>query len=194
MGVSQLSHPDDLASSTALKLLDGLPFLGAIVTETLRLNAPIPGPQPRILPEGTFLEGHGPLPAGMRVSSNAWCLHRNEQVFPQAEKWVPDRWLSREDGDVRGEHLKEMQRWFWAFGSGGRMCVGSNFALLGEYGTACQRRSKLMLLRLEMKAILAAIYTNFRTEIVDASGIEQQDGYTVGPKEDLVLRFIKVQT
>jgi unspecific monooxygenase len=24
-----------------------------------------------------------------------------------------------------------MRRWFWAFGSGGRMCVGSNLALQG---------------------------------------------------------------
>lgn len=44
----------------------------------------------------------------------------------------------------------------------------------------------------EMKTILAAIYTKFATEVESAVGIEQMDGYTVGPKSDLVLRFVRL--
>jgi hypothetical protein len=45
----------------------------------------------------------------------------------------------------------------------------------------------------EMKYILAAIYTNFRTSVVDDAGIEQADAYTARPKgELLVLRFERV--
>lgn len=50
-----------------------------------------------------------------------------------------------------------MKRWFWAFGSGGWICVRENFAI---------KQSKLL---------VAAIYPNFTTSIVDAEGIEQLD-------------------
>lgn len=44
-----------------------------------------------------------------------------------------------------------------------------------------------------MKYILAAVYTNFRTAVVDDSGIEQADAYTARPQgESLVLRFERV--
>jgi len=37
------------------------------------------------------------------------------------------------------------------------------------------------------------VYSNFRTHIVNDDGIEQTDGYTVGPASNqLVLRFEKL--
>lgn len=45
-----------------------------------------------------------------------------------------------------------------------------------------------------MKLIIAAIYTNFTTHIVDDAGIEQEDAYTAGPRENkLMLRFEHVK-
>lgn len=41
-----------------------------------------------------------------------------------------------------------------------------------------------------MKLVVAAIYTNYTTRIIDDEGIEQLDGYAVGPKGDkLILQF-----
>jgi hypothetical protein len=41
-----------------------------------------------------------------------------------------------------------------------------------------------------MKLAIAAIYTNFTTTIVDAEGIEQDEGFMAGPKGNkLVLQF-----
>ena len=41
-----------------------------------------------------------------------------------------------------------------------------------------------------MKLVVAAIYTNFRSTIVNDDGIEAIDAYTVHPKaEKLILRF-----
>jgi len=41
-----------------------------------------------------------------------------------------------------------------------------------------------------MKLAVAAIYTNFTTSIVDDTGIEAIDAYTVKPKgEKLILKF-----
>lgn len=110
------------------KDVDALPLLQAIVTETLRLHAPIPGIQPRVTPSTpTTLAGYGNIPPGVRVSAQAYSLHRNPDVFEDPETWQPKRWLN-----AQGPKLEEMRRWFWAFGSGGRMCVGSNLALQGN--------------------------------------------------------------
>lgn len=117
------------------RAIDALPLLHAILMETLRLYAPIPGPQPRQTPyTGVSLAGSPPLPGGVRVSAQAHSLHRNPDVFPEPEVWRPERWLATEgEGKEGRDRREEMGRWFWAFGSGGRMCVGNNFAMQGEF-------------------------------------------------------------
>ena len=169
------------------RTIDSLPFLHACLMETLRLHAAIPGPQPRITPfPPVSLAGSPPLPPGVRVSAQPYSLHRNPSVFPEPTVWKPARWLnppsssisataandSNENKDAKADNDSELHRWFWAFGSGGRMCVGSHFAMQ------------------EMKLIVAAVYTNFETVVVDDVGIEQVDAYTAGPRaERLILRF-----
>lgn len=162
------------------KTLDTLPTLHAILMETLRLHAAIPGNQPRITPASATLgaPGHSinEIPSGVRVNAQAWSLHRNPSVFPNPEIWDPSRWL-----DATEEQSKEMSRWFWAFGSGGRMCVGSNLAMQ------------------EMKAIIVTIWAKFSTEVTEGGdrGMAHNGGYTAEPvgfgakgeKEYLMLSF-----
>jgi cytochrome P450 len=101
------------------KAVDALPFLHAVVWETLRLHSAIPGPQPRFTPpQGCRL---GPedepyyVPGGVRVSASAGLLHANEEVYECASEWRPERWLELDKLDE--EKRKDMEsRWFWAFG------------------------------------------------------------------------------
>lgn len=117
---TELPHP---------KIIDALPLLNAIIMETLRLHSPIPGIQPRITPTPSVtLVGYDNIPPKTRVNAQAYSLHRNPDVFPKPESFLPHRWLKPKDS----VDLENMKRWFWAFGSGGRMCVGSNLALQGE--------------------------------------------------------------
>jgi cytochrome P450 len=249
-----IKYPPPPSSTTdALPLpssghLGALPLLHAILMETLRVEAPIPGAQPRMTPAPSCNLAGYEIPGGVRVCASAFSLHRNIKVFPYPDTWDHTRWLdgSKEGGDGRqgdkkvDEARKERDRWFWAFSSGGRMCVGSNFAMHGTYNSSIMSRSSLPPTALplplfispppfgttttiqgkhsylaqfalsypssrpvhntnsfphttELKLIVAAVYTNFRTHIVNDDGIEQTDGYTCGPKSNrLILRFEKV--
>ncbi|KAL8790431.1 MAG: hypothetical protein Q9213_000583 [Squamulea squamosa] len=111
------------------KDLDALPLLDAILQETLRLHPAAAGSQPRVTPDvlgGTTIEGYGNIPGGVRVSSNAYTMHRIAEVFPEPDSWLPERWLTTDE-----KKLEQMRRCFFAFGAGGRMCIGSNFAMKG---------------------------------------------------------------
>ena len=47
-------------------------------------------------------------------------------------------------------------------------------------------------LPVEMKFVVAALYSNFMTTIVDDQGIEQSDAYTAPPKSDkLIIKLEK---
>lgn len=82
-------------------------------------------------PGGLVLHGYF-LPPKTIVSSNAYCLHRNEDVFPRPFEWIPERWLSVasiEDAGFGARDSSKMRKWLWAFGSGPRGCIGQHFAL-----------------------------------------------------------------
>ena len=108
--------------------LDALPLLNAVVYETLRIHVITAGPQPRLTPPNATIEGYSNIPAGVRISSSAYSLHRNPEVFPDPEVFKPERWMP---GMTTPSQSEAMRRWFWAFSNGGRMCIGNNFALLG---------------------------------------------------------------
>jgi hypothetical protein len=119
----QRGDPNALPSS---QTVDNLPLLDSIIRETLRLHSAVPGPQPRVVPDSstpTTIEGYANIPAGTHVSCSAYSLHRIADIYPRPDEWLPERWL---------DPTEEMRRTFWAFGSGGRMCMGSNFALQGK--------------------------------------------------------------
>jgi cytochrome P450 len=115
------------------KQLDSLPLLNSIIMETLRLHAPIPGSQARRTPpQGCTINGFE-IPGGIRISGQAYTLHRDDAIFPDPYTWDHTRWLTSSSTD---EELRTRHRQFWAFSSGGRMCIGSNFALHGMHLTS----------------------------------------------------------
>ncbi|KAI0198200.1 cytochrome P450 [Astrocystis sublimbata] len=152
------------------KQLHSLPKLHAMITETVRRYAPAGGPEPRVAPYPSCrIEGYE-VPGGTRVSASVYNVHRDEKAYPNPEKWDHTRWLEGSDGE-----REAAARQFWGFSSGGRMCLGSNFAMH------------------DMKLVIAAIYSNYTSHIVDDRGIEQTDMYTGHPKANaLYLRFEKI--
>ncbi|KAG4444014.1 hypothetical protein IFR05_000474 [Cadophora sp. M221] len=119
---------------------DKLPYLDAVIKETLRLYAPLPASEPRCLPVDCTIDGYR-IPARTVVSMSPYNLHRNPEVFKDPLVFNPDRWL----GDAK--EVAEMKKWFWAFSSGGRMCIGIHLAMA------------------EMTTLTAAIYRTYRTTV-----------------------------
>ncbi|KAK8017423.1 hypothetical protein PG993_013749 [Apiospora rasikravindrae] len=120
-------------------------YLGAVIKETLRLYSPLPAYEPRSVAVHSAIDGFA-IPANTTVGSSPFSLHRNPDVFKDPLVWDPERWLSTEKEDP--ERLAEMNRWFWAFSSGGRMCIGLHLAMA------------------EMTTLAAAIYRKYRTSLV----------------------------
>jgi cytochrome P450 len=130
MSLSSQTSKENIPNS---KDLDSLPLLHAVIMETLRLHAAIPGSQPRMIPYSSCTLGtYTNIPGGVRVQAQAHSIHRNGEVYLEPEKWDYVRWMDDENGYTE-EQKKERDRWFWAFSSGGRMCVGSNFAMHGMF-------------------------------------------------------------
>ncbi|RFU31610.1 hypothetical protein B7463_g4748, partial [Scytalidium lignicola] len=115
---STLSLMDEQGISVPpVDLCDRLPFLDAVSKELLRLYAPIPESQPRTSMYDATIDGYL-VPAGTVVSCQAYSLHRNPNVFYYPHQFSSDRWQGSEDD------ITEMNRWWWPFSSGGRMCIG----------------------------------------------------------------------
>ncbi|KAJ3545699.1 hypothetical protein NM208_g2387 [Fusarium decemcellulare] len=104
-----------------------LPYLRACLDESLRLWPPTTHGLPRKTPpEGLNIMGHF-IPGGTTVSISSLVAHRDESVFPDAEKFLPERFL--------GEKGKELQPYFLTFSAGARGCIGRNISYLEQ--TVC---------------------------------------------------------
>ena len=66
-----------------------LPYLNHVIDEALRCYGAAPGALPRDVPiEGATLAGHF-VPAGVVVSTQAYSIHRDPEIFPNPDKCVP---------------------------------------------------------------------------------------------------------
>ncbi|KAF4333829.1 benzoate 4-monooxygenase cytochrome P450 [Fusarium beomiforme] len=119
---------------------DELPMLDAVLNEGLRCFPAIPMSLPRYVPRGGRVIDGFSLPEKTVVSCQALSVHRiNDHVFPDPDKFCPERWLEAKGDADRRRHQ-------WAFSSGGRGCIGKHLAMA------------------EMKTLLRDVYSRYETE------------------------------
>ncbi|KAI0265040.1 cytochrome P450 [Gloeopeniophorella convolvens] len=115
----------DLDHSPRYEALERLPFLTAIVKETLRLAPTMPVGLARVIPrEGATVSGIR-IPGGTVVSQSALFVHLSEDIFVLADDFMPERWL--------GPDAASLNRFLVAFSTGPRSCQGINLAYCELY-------------------------------------------------------------
>ncbi|CAO2202098.1 unnamed protein product [Urochloa humidicola] len=104
------------------KDLPCLPFLEAIVKETMRVHPIVPLLIPRVAREDAAVGGYD-IPKGTRVLINVWTIGRDPALWDKPEEFVPERFVGSKM-DVKGQDFELLP-----FGSGRRMCPGYNLGL-----------------------------------------------------------------
>jgi cytochrome P450 len=109
-------HPAELARLESEVEAGGDEYLDAVIKETLRLR-PVIALVLRKLVEPMEIGGHL-LPAGVSVAPSIYLVHRDPEIYPEPERFRPERFLERPPGTYT---------WI-PFGGGVRRCLGGAFA------------------------------------------------------------------
>lgn len=99
--------------------INQLPYLQAVVKETLRLHAVVP-----LVPnkaEATVeIQGHT-VPKGSTVLVNVWAIHHDAETWPEPNKFIPERFMQQQE-EVSFQGAVDFG--FIPFSAGRRTCLG----------------------------------------------------------------------
>jgi len=110
--------------------LEKLPYLTAIINESLRLSYGTTQRSPRINRLHTMRYGQWVIPAGTSVGMDSWHMHTNADVFPDPLFFRPERWL----GNPKGPNGRQpLTNYLTTFGAGSRICVAMHLAYMEVY-------------------------------------------------------------
>jgi cytochrome P450 family 110 len=140
--------------------IDALPYLDAVCEETLRLH-PVVVQVTRTLTRPLTVGGHT-LPAGVSVSPSASLVHRRADVYPEPDRFRPERFLERRFTPFEN----------FPFGGGPTRCPGATFG------------------KTEMKLILAHLLRAVRLEPLDPRPVKAiVSGLVMVPDRPLRMRL-----
>ncbi|KAF7810153.1 geraniol 8-hydroxylase-like [Senna tora] len=95
-----------------------LPYLLAVMKETLRLHPALPLLVPHCPSESCTVGGYT-IPEGSRVFVNVWAIQRDPTIWDRPLEFDPSRFLDDGKWDYSGSDLN-----YFPFGSGRRICAG----------------------------------------------------------------------
>ncbi|CAI7613738.1 unnamed protein product [Penicillium pancosmium] len=120
---------DETGSEIDFKDAEKLPYLAAVIKESMRLHPSISYQLPRVVPASGIHIGEHFIEPGSICSISATSMNRSKEIFgPDAEEWRPDRWIPVSEEDQG--HISTMNGLLTTFGMGARSCVGKNIALV----------------------------------------------------------------
>jgi cytochrome P450 len=166
--VAFLFHELARAPAARARVVEGLAAgssaeLELAMDETLRLYPPAwIGPRRALEP---FEFAGAQVPAGVPVNYCSWASHRLPDVWPQPERFDPQRFAPGNREQIpKGAYVP--------FGGGSRTCIGMRFG------------------QQEIRTIAAAILERFEPELAPGYELEVRQMPTIGPKHGLpvVLR------
>ncbi|KAN0086143.1 Cytochrome P450 [Tylopilus felleus] len=112
VGTDRLPEFDDRPS---------LPYIDAIIREVIRWRPALPLGGPHSLTRSDVYDGYY-IPKGAIVLQNVWAMSRDEARYPDADKYLPERFVNAE-GMLTDDDPRE-----FTFGFGRRRCPGRHVA------------------------------------------------------------------
>lgn len=157
---------DALGPAPAPEAVAALPLLEAVCQETLRLD-PIVLAVVRRLRVPFELAGHR-LPPGAAVMASLYLAQRSPAVFPEPDRFVPERFLGRSYSPYE----------LFPFGGGTRRCLGAAFALF------------------EMKVVLGTLLAaaEFKRLASARQGALVRRNLTMGPADGIPLELVGLRS
>ncbi len=138
-----------------------LPYLRAVVQETLRLN-PIITEVLRVIKKPMEIAGYR-LPVGTAIAPAAILAHYNDQTFPEPDSFEPERFLQRSYSSAE----------YFPYGGGHRRCAGAAFA---SY---------------EMAIVLGTILSRHELELLESKPVvPRRRNITMGPSTGVRVRLV----
>jgi cytochrome P450 len=127
---------DSLGENPDYREINNLPYLDAVVLETLRIYPIAAATFARILTQPMSIMGYDFEP-NTWLTVSIYSLHHREDLYPNSKQFIPERFLQKTYSPYE----------YIPFGGGNRRCIGSALALL------------------EMKLVTATILSNFQLEL-----------------------------
>lgn len=150
-----------------------LPYLTAVIYETLRLYPPIP-----ML---SRIVKHDPSLHGIKIKSSTeilicpYVLHRSSLYWSSPDKFLPERWLDTENG-YRLKYSPHVPGSYLPFGLGSRACVGYQLSIMEARVT-----------------LIELISTYYIEPIKKQEDIQTRLHVSLKPEEDISVYFIPIK-
>ncbi|KAF2792079.1 cytochrome P450 monooxygenase-like protein [Melanomma pulvis-pyrius CBS 109.77] len=127
--VAELRNTFNSDKDITVQSTQSMPYLGAVLDESMRLRHPTPITLPRVVPpQGRVVDGTF-IPGNTIVGINLHVIQTSPLYWVDPHSFYPERFLPPTDARYDARFDKDVKRAFMPFSTGPRNCIGSRLYL-----------------------------------------------------------------
>ncbi|KAJ2911405.1 hypothetical protein MD484_g9007, partial [Candolleomyces efflorescens] len=169
---AQLDSVVDHGCLPELEHESSLPYITAIVYETLRWRDVIPMAVPHLLSAEDIYNGYR-FPKGAVIIPNSWAMLHDETVYSDPFTFNPDRFINPESGQVDFKSAPDPSMACWGFGR--RVCPGRHVAL-----------TAIWLAIASLASVFDFEKAKEKVKVVGEDGVEREEEKTIELTHDYI--------